>query len=89
MEEHITQKLIDAFAPESLRIVDESDRHRGHAGWREGGETHFRIYIVAEAFRGKTRIERHRLINQCLAGELADKVHALAIHAAEPGEGLG
>lgn len=89
MEDLITQKLIEAFDPESLRIVDESERHRGHAGWREGGETHFRIYIVAQAFEGKTRLERHRLINAVLRQELADKVHALAIHAAAPGEGLG
>ncbi len=89
MEDLITNKLMEAFDPESLRIVDESDRHRGHAGWREGGESHFRIYIVAQAFEGKSRLERHRLINAALRQELADKVHALAIHAAAPGEGLG
>jgi BolA protein len=83
----ITQKLTQAFAPESLRVVDESHRHEGHAGHRPGGETHFRVYIVAEAFRGKSRIERHRMINATLAGELAGGVHALAIHAAAPGEG--
>jgi BolA protein len=83
----ITQKLTAAFAPQSLRVVDESDRHIGHAGYRPGGETHYRIYIVAEAFRGKTRLERHRLINATLARELAGCVHALAIHAAVPGEG--
>jgi len=83
----ITQKLIAAFAPESLNVVDESDQHAGHAGHRPGGETHFRLYIVAEAFRGKSRIERHRMINSSLAAELAGGIHALAIHAKAPGEG--
>jgi BolA family transcriptional regulator, general stress-responsive regulator len=83
----ITEKLTAAFAPESLRVVDESRQHAGHAGHRPGGETHFRVYIVAEAFKGKTRIERHRMINETLARELAGGVHALAIHAAAPGEG--
>lgn len=87
MRDVLTKKLTEAFGPESLNILDESDRHRGHAGWREGGETHFRVYIVAEAFRGKPRIERHRMINAALAQELAGSIHALAIHAAAPGEG--
>ena len=82
----MTEKLTAAFAPASLRVMDESHQHAGHAGHRPGGETHYRIYIVAEAFRGKSRIERHRLINQILAGELAAGVHALAIHASAPGE---
>lgn len=83
----ITEKLSAAFAPESLQVVDESHQHEGHAGHRPGGQTHYRVYIVAEAFRGKTRIDRHRMINQTLAQELAGGVHALAIHAAAPGEG--
>ena len=87
METLITEKLTAAFAPESLRVVDESHQHQGHAGHRPGGETHFRVYIVAEAFRGKSRIERHRMINAVLDRELAGGVHALAIHAAAPGEG--
>lgn len=84
----ITQKLTEAFSPESLRVVDESHQHAGHAGHRPRGETHFRLYIVSESFRGKTRVERHRMINSTLAAELAGSVHALAIHAAAPGEGL-
>lgn len=83
----ITQKLTEAFAPESLRVEDESHRHEGHAGHRPGGQTHFRVYIVSDAFRGKTRIERHRLINAALAAEITGGVHALAIHASVPGEG--
>ncbi len=82
----IAQKLTEAFAPQSLNVADESDQHEGHAGARPGGQTHFRVYIVSEAFKGKTRIERHRMINRALAGELAGGVHALAIHAAAPGE---
>ena len=80
----IAEKLTKAFAPASLEVVDESHQHAGH---REGGETHFRVYIVAEAFRGKSRLERHRMINETLVGELEGGVHALAIHASAPGEG--
>jgi len=82
----IAEKLTKAFAPASLDVVDESHQHAGHAGHREGGQTHFRVYIVAEAFRGKSRLERHRMINETLVGELEGGVHALAIHAAAPGE---
>jgi BolA protein len=83
----IAEKLTKTFAPAILDVVDESHRHAGHAGHREGGETHFRVYIVAEAFRGKSRLDRHRMINETLAGELEGGVHALAIHASAPGEG--
>ena len=83
----ITEKLTAAFDPESLRVLDESHQHEGHAGHRPGGESHFRIYIVADAFKGKSRLERHRMINATLSSELAGGVHALAIHAAAPGEG--
>ena len=83
----ITNKLREAFSPESLQVVDESHLHEGHAGHRPGGETHFRVYIVSPAFKGKSRIERHRMINALLAAELSAGVHALAIHAQAPGEG--
>ena len=82
----ITRKLTEALDPESLRVVDESHQHEGHAGHRPGGESHFRIYIVAEAFRGKSRLDRHRMINATLSSELKGDVHALVIHAAAPGE---
>ena len=82
----ITEKLTGAFAPASLRVVDESHQHEGHAGHRPGGQTHFRVYIVSEAFRRKSRIERHRMINATLAGELQGGIHALAIQARAPGE---
>jgi len=82
----ITNKLREAFSPESLEVSDESHLHEGHAGHRPGGETHFRVYIVSAAFEGKSRIERHRMINSALAAELAGGVHALAIKAEAPGE---
>ncbi len=82
----ITRKLNDAFTPESIDVVDESNLHEGHAGHRPGGQSHFRIYIVSQAFAGKSRIDRHRMINAVLADDLAGGVHALAIHAAAPGE---
>ena len=84
--ERITRKLTEAFAPQELKVIDESHQHQGHGGWREGGETHFRVDIVSEAFLGKSRLERHRLVNAALAQELADRVHALAIAAKAPGE---
>jgi BolA family transcriptional regulator, general stress-responsive regulator len=82
----ITNKLREAFSPESLDVMDESHLHAGHAGHRPGGETHFRVYIVSGAFEGKSRIERHRMINATLERELAGSVHALAIKAQAPGE---
>jgi BolA protein len=83
----IIKKLREAFSPESLEVKDESHLHEGHAGHRPGGQTHFRVYIVSPAFKGKSRIERHRMINATLSEELAGSVHALAIHAQAPGEG--
>ncbi len=83
----ITNKLREAFTPANLEVIDESHLHEGHAGHRPGGETHFRVYIVSKAFDGKSRIERHRMINTLLATELAGSVHALAIKAEVPGAG--
>ena len=82
----ITNKLREAFTPQSLDVMDESHLHEGHGGHRPDGETHFRVYIVSKAFQGKSRIERHRMINATLSGELAGSVHALAIHAQAPEE---
>ena len=77
----IAEKLRTAFSPEALDVSDESHLHEGHMGHRPGGETHFRVNIVSEAFAGKSRIERHRMINTLLAAELAGPVHALALKA--------
>jgi BolA family transcriptional regulator, general stress-responsive regulator len=84
MKTRIESKLREAFTPESLEVVDESEQHRGHAGWREGGETHFRVHMVASAMAGKSRIERQRAVNRCLAAELATSVHALAMELRAP-----
>ena len=82
----ISKKLHDAFAPTRLDVIDESHLHEGHMGHRPGGETHFRVDIVSDGFEGKSRIERHRLINAALAAELAGPVHALALKAQTTGE---
>jgi BolA protein len=80
----IMQKLTEAFSPAQLDVIDESHKHAGHAGARPEGETHFRVEIVADAFDGKTLVQRHRMINETLAAELADRVHALSISAQAP-----
>lgn len=85
--DRIAAKLTAAFTPAQLDVQDESHQHAGHAGSRPGGETHFRVHIVSDAFQGKSRIERHRMVNSALSDELAGGIHALAIHASAPGEG--
>lgn len=84
VEQSIRAKLEAAFAPTTLEIVNESHLHAGHAGSPGTGHSHFRIRIVAEAFRGLTRVACHRQINAVLADELAHRIHALAISAAAP-----
>jgi BolA family transcriptional regulator, general stress-responsive regulator len=79
MTETIRTKLETAFAPARLEVVDESEKHRGHSGWREGGETHFRVVMRAAAFDGMSRVERSRAVHRVLADELAERVHALAL----------
>jgi BolA family transcriptional regulator, general stress-responsive regulator len=86
MKSRIESKLREAFAPDLLEVVDESEHHRGHAGWREGGETHFRVQMVAGSLTGKSRLERQRAVNRCLADELATTVHALAMDLRAPDE---
>ena len=82
----IDNKLRTRFAPAQLSIEDESSQHRGHAGHREGGETHFRVEIVSSEFEGKTRVARQRLVYETLKDELADRVHALALTTLTPAE---
>ncbi len=84
--ETITAKLTAAFEPERLEVVDESHKHEGHSGWRAGGETHFHVTLVSEAFSGRSRLERQRAVYAALAGELAGPVHALQVTARAPGE---
>ena len=80
----LESKLQAAFDPISLEVIDESSQHHGHAGARADGESHFQVRIVASAFRGKSRVEQHRMINGVLAEELKERVHALAIEASAP-----
>jgi BolA protein len=82
----IAQKLSAAFAPSELSVEDDSAKHAGHAGARPGGETHFSVRIVAQAFAGLSRVERHRRVYAALSGELADSIHALALTTLTPAE---
>ena len=86
MEETIREKLTEAFSPLNLDVVNDSDRHAGHAGSPGTGESHFRVTILSDRFAGLSRVERHRLVNEALATELSGPVHALAIKALAPGE---
>ena len=79
-------KLAEALKPARLDIVDESERHKGHAGARPEGETHFRIEIVSELFRGKPRLERQRMVLAVLADEIGPTVHALSLRTLTPEE---
>jgi BolA protein len=89
LKDHIVETMRRDFAPESLGVEDESHQHAGHGGWREGGETHFRIDVVSAAFAGKSRLERHRMVNAALRSAFERGLHALAIRAAAPGETAG
>lgn len=84
--ERITSKLTQRFSPSKLDVSDDSDRHQGHAGHREGGESHFNLVIESAVFQGLSRVQRQRLINETLAAELAGPIHALSIKALAPGE---
>ena len=83
----IEEKLAAAFSPQHLEVINESHLHAGHQEHFDGrGETHLRLRIVADAFAGMSRVERHRAINALVAEELAGAVHAFAVEAAAPGE---
>jgi BolA protein len=86
VRDRIETRLREALAPQSVVVSDDSDMHAGHAGAREGGESHFSVEIVADCFAGLNRVARHRLVNEALAAELAGPIHALAIKARAPGE---
>ena len=75
----LISKLTNRFAPAFLDVIDESNKHFGHAGWREGGETHFRVRIATRHFDGLSRVAQHRAVMETLDAELKDRVHALAI----------
>lgn len=77
--DEIQSRLVAAFAPTELDVVDDSDRHRGHAGYQEGGESHFNVLIRAEAFQGQSRIQRHRAVHSALGADLVGRIHALSL----------
>ncbi|HTO70345.1 MAG TPA: BolA family transcriptional regulator [Myxococcota bacterium] len=81
----IETRLREAFAPLALDVLDESHRHRGHAG-AAGGAGHFRVRLVSERFRGVARVERHRLVYDALAAEIGPEIHALALELRSPDE---
>ena len=86
LEQSINHKLRDTFAPSALEVINESHLHAGHQGGAVDGtgETHFRVKITAQAFDGMTRLQRHRAVNEILADELANGVHALAVEPSAP-----
>jgi BolA protein len=86
VDDTIRDKLTAAFRPERLEVIDDSARHAGHAGAREGGQSHFNVVIVSDAFKGKSRVQRQRDIYSALREELAGPVHALSLKAFAPGE---
>ena len=89
LESQMREKLMLALRPSRLDVVNESHLHAGHHSSPGTGESHFRVLIVSEAFAGKTRVERHRMINEIVVEELKGGVHALAIKACAPGEPIG
>lgn len=82
----IEARLRSALAPAHLAVVNDSAKHRGHAGDDGSGESHFTVEIVADAFAGQSRLNRQRMVNKALGDLLREKVHALAIKAKAPGE---
>lgn len=85
-EQAIRERLMVALEPTRLDLVNESHLHAGHAGSPGTGESHFRLLIVSKAFEGRSRVDRHRLVNDALADLLKHRVHAMAIKAYAPGE---
>lgn len=75
----IEERLRRAFSPSALEVVDDSESHRGHAGFQEGGESHFNVRIRSEAFKGMNRLARHRAIHAALGQDLIGRIHALAL----------
>ena len=88
MEAAIRAKLIEALQPIRLDVINESHLHAGHRSSPGTGESHFRVLVVSPMFAGRSRVDRHRLVNETLAEELKGKVHALAINAYAPGEAV-
>jgi len=83
VQAEIEERLTSAFSPRELSVVDESEQHRGHAGYQEGGESHWRVTIAADEFAGMSRIARHRAVHKALGSDLVGRIHALALHISE------
>lgn len=77
--QEIETRLRAAFDPRELEVVDDSESHRGHAGFQEGGESHFNVRIRSEAFKGQSRVARHRAVHAALGADLIGRIHALAL----------
>ena len=84
----IEQKLTEALVPSRLVISDDSARHQGHGGHHPGGESHFHLTVVSALFEGRTRVERHRMVYDVLAEELAGRVHAVGLRTLTPVEDI-
>jgi stress-induced morphogen len=84
IEQTIKEKLTAAFSPEVLQVVNDSHHHAHHAGSPGTGESHFSVVVVSPAFAGKSRLQRHRMVNEVLADELSGRIHALAVTALTP-----
>jgi BolA protein len=84
--DRLRSKLDQALSPQQLEIHDDSAKHSGHAGAREGGESHFSVLVVSARFEGLNRVARQRLINTALAEDLAGQVHALSLKTLTPAE---
>ena len=86
VKEQIESKLVEAFRPSQLKVVDDSDKHAGHMGARPEGETHFRVQMTSDAFDGMSRLERQRAVYAVLSEEMADRVHALQLRLSSASE---
>lgn len=81
--DQIIAALEAAFSPQQLDVIDESEAHRGHAGYQEGGESHFRVVIRAPVFGKMSRVARHRAIHAALGADLVGQIHALSVDVSE------
>ena len=88
VEQQIRQKLIENLRPTRLDVVNDSERHAGHRSSPGTGNSHFQLLVVSKDFEGKSRIERHRMVNELLADEISGPIHALQIKAYAPGEAI-
>ena len=86
IRDSLERKIAEALSPKALEIIDESHLHAGHAGARAGGDSHFKVLIVAEVFDGRSRVDRQRLVNGLLADEFAAGLHALSLTTLTPEE---